>query len=130
MERKITFVIANQTEELNARLLDAANQNLCIASAGYATNADQGIALVKKHQPDILVLDMELENSSGVTLLEGIQDIQAKPVIIVTGPKADRELCNQFSDLGVDYFLIRPIATDIIVERVIACAAVLSQRNK
>ena len=61
-----------------------------VTLAGTACNGIQGISLVKQHQPDLLFLDVELPDISGLDFLSQMSSMTAHPckVVVYTGHSA------------------------------------------
>ncbi len=54
--------------------------------SGLATSLGQTTALLEQHQPDLLILDLELGDGSGLALLHKLQNQSTRPsVIVVSG---------------------------------------------
>lgn len=71
------------------------------------TNADEVVALVAKHQPHIVFLDIELGSISGLDLAEQLmQDYPASNIIFVT---AYSEYAVQAFDLNAVDYLLKPV---------------------
>lgn len=71
------------------------------------TNADEVVALVAKHQPHIVFLDIEIGSISGLDLAEQLmQDYPASNIIFVT---AYSEYAVQAFDLNAVDYLLKPV---------------------
>ncbi len=71
-------------------------------------NGDKGIALLKKHNPDMVILDLKMPGKNGIETLEEIRGIDEKvPVIILTG-YGDMEAAKKAIHLGTLEFISKP----------------------
>ena len=87
------------------------NTMLCefeqIEVIAQAADPDEGIALIKQHQPEILFLDIQMPGKNGFELLDEI-DFQGK-VIFTTA--YDEYAIRSFDYDAFDY-LLKPIETE------------------
>lgn len=84
------------------RLLDAHPQIEIIAEAA---NGDEALDLIRKQEPDILFLDIEMPGMSGFDLLDRLRDV---PDVIFT-TAYDQHALKAFEVNALDY-LMKPIA--------------------
>ena len=75
---------------------------------GIAINGNDGMRLVQKSQPDLLFLDIELPDISGMEFLERIGGICHKPCRVVMYTAHDRYMLSAFRNRAFDY-LMKPI---------------------
>lgn len=76
-----------------------------IEIVGHATTCKSGIELTKKHKPDLLFLDIQMEDGTGFTLLEAFDEIDFQ-VIFVTS--YNQYAINAIKCSALDYIL-KPI---------------------
>ena len=76
--------------------------------AGTASNGMQGIRMVSEKQPDLLFLDVELPDLSGLEFLEQMERIQQKPCRVVVYTAHDKYMLPAFRNKAFD-FLLKPI---------------------
>lgn len=81
-----------------------------IELAGVADNGTQGIALVKKTQPDLLFLDVEMPDMSGLEFLSKMGDITQKKCQVVIYTAYSRYMLPAFRGKAFD-FLLKPADT-------------------
>ncbi|MEX2174331.1 MAG: sigma-54 dependent transcriptional regulator [Pirellulaceae bacterium] len=74
-----------------------------------AESADEGIAMLKKHRPDVLLLDIVLPGISGLELFDRIRRFDERvPVIFITaGGESDTAI--EAMKLGALDFLLKPL---------------------
>lgn len=82
--------------------------------SGTVSSVVAAAKLIKQNPPDLIFLDIELEDGSGFDLLEILTDIQFK-VIFVTG--SDQHAIRAFRFSAIDY-LLKPIAVQELVDAV------------
>ena len=92
-----------------------------MASAGHdiesAATAMEGLEMVVRHSPDIVVLDLGLPDLDGAELLRMVRAVSAVPVIVATA-RGDDESVVAVLDAGADDYIVKPFATDQLEARV------------
>src|SRR6266487_6947987 len=105
------WVLIIEDNPLNMKLFSA-----IIAAQGYhvlpATNGSQGLDLAHKQHPDLIVVDVQLPDISGLDLtrnLKADKDTRDIPIIVTTahGLSGDAE---EIQASGCDGFMAKPIA--------------------
>ena len=89
-------------EEL-CQLLNETNE---VHVLGEAANAIEGLALIKQHRPDVIFLDIEMPQLSGLDML-AMLDLDTMPyVVLVTA--FEQYALQAFEDNAFDY-LLKPV---------------------
>ncbi len=76
-----------------------------------------GIDLVRKHSPDLVLLDLMLPSMSGLDVLRAIRTQSTVPVIIVTARDAEPDKVAGL-ELGADDYVTKPFSMRELVARV------------
>lgn len=75
--------------------------------AGVAVTAAQGIEMVRKLSPDLIILDLFLaDGSTGFDVLEDIVELHIPTIVITSGH--DRELFEKAEQYGPVSFIVKP----------------------
>lgn len=85
-----------------------------------AADGVEGLAVVKRQRPDIIILDLTMPIMDGVEMLTKLKsdpDLKSIPVVMLTA-ESGRENVLRIAKLGVRDYLIKPFKEDIIIERV------------
>jgi two-component system KDP operon response regulator KdpE len=83
-----------------------------------AATADEGLDLLQRRRPDILLLDMVLPDKSGLDVTRIIrQDLALDLPIIVLSAYGEEESKVQALDLGADDFLTKPFGVKELLAR-------------
>lgn len=95
--------------------------SLQLEQVGYRTstaaNAEDALALARRDQPDLILLDVGLPGMDGLEALRHIQKDMDVPVIFVTARR--RELDEILGlELGADEYITKPFNPDILLARV------------
>ncbi len=84
-----------------------------------ARDGNQGLALVERESPDLIILDMMMPKRSGFLVLEKLRrsEMDSPPVIMVTANEGSRH--KAYAEmLGVDDYLRKPFPMDKLLESV------------
>ena len=79
-----------------------------------ADSVQSGLASIKKHQPDVVFLDIEMPYGNAFDLLESLDEIQFE-IIFVT---AYRDYAIKALNLSAAYYILKPIDIDELVSAV------------
>jgi DNA-binding LytR/AlgR family response regulator len=79
--------------------------------AGTASNAIKGIGLLKEQQPDLLFLDVELPDMSGLEFLKEMNSIVTTPCRVVIYTAHNDYMLSAFRGKAFD-FLLKPFETE------------------
>jgi len=91
-----------------------------------ASDGDVVLGLVKRHQPDALVLDLKMPRVSGLEALRAVRSAgEALPVIVLTGVSDEDWVLDAF-EAGADDYVTKPFPPRILLARL---RAVLRRRE-
>lgn len=74
-----------------------------------ADNGKQGLELFKKHDPSLVVTDINMPEMDGIEMARAIRASNPKTSFVVLTAYGDEELKNSFSELGYCGFLMKPV---------------------
>ena len=84
---------------------------------GTAFDGSEAIAMVRAHNPDLVILDVNLPNQDGFQVLAELRRISQAPVIMLT-VRATEEDEIEGLDLGADDYLRKPFSPRALLARV------------
>ena len=73
-----------------------------------ADSGEEGIQILKREKPDILLVDMKLPDMSGLLVLKVAKESSPLTKVIVNTGYVDQALIDQAEELGRDVFLQKP----------------------
>jgi DNA-binding response OmpR family regulator len=85
-----------------------------------ARDGEAGLAAVRKHRPDLVVLDVMMPKLDGFAVLEAVRadpELAGTRVLMLTAKGREAEQ-NKGLDLGADAYMPKPFSTRELVEKV------------
>jgi two-component system KDP operon response regulator KdpE len=82
-----------------------------------AARGNAALDLAAAEQPDLILLDVSLPDSSGFDVCTRLREFTAAPIIIITGQSREEDMVRGL-DLGADDYLIKPIRNKELLARV------------
>ena len=112
--KKLTILYVEDEEDIKeqfSRFLKRRVKTLYTAS-----NGKEGLALFKKHTPDIIITDIQMPKMSDLAMAKSIREVNSKiPIIAITAFNESDYLLKSI-DLGIDKYLFKPIIPTILIE--------------
>ncbi len=98
--------------------------------AGSAENGEDGLALIQREQPDLVITDIRMEGMDGLAMLERMreQGIQAKAIVL--SAYSDFGYAQQAIRLGVTEYLLKPVSVDGFSKSMKALAAQVAREKQ
>ena len=82
-----------------------------------AVSGKEGMDLMAKNDPNLIILDMMLPDMQGIEVLKSIKETKKTPVIMLSG-KDSPQLIENAKEIGVEDFLPKPFRDEELVEKV------------
>lgn len=81
-----------------------------------SNSGTEGIKIIHQVQPDVVVLDLMMPGMSGWEVCKAIRMFSQVPILILSAV-VDHELVMQALDNGADDYIVKPVATNVLVSR-------------
>lgn len=75
------------------------------------------LAAISAEQPALIVLDLNLPGGDGLTLLPGLRQLTASPVLVLSVRSAEEDVVRAL-DLGADDYLTKPFSPRTLLARI------------
>lgn len=127
MKKKVLILESNEAfaSELSAQFTKEGYE-VC----GMTGDGAEGLELLKRHAPVIIVVNMTLKGADGFYVLEEVEKESVKPVVIALGSYTDDKIIDRVLSLGAQYYLMKPVSAKVVAERALQATASEPTREK
>lgn len=80
-----------------------------------AENGKKGLALFKKHKPELVISDIRMPKMDGLEMISKIKEIDNESRIIIVTAFSQHEYYTRAIKLGVNGFLVKPVSKDDLI---------------
>ncbi len=95
-----------------------------------ASTGGEGLAVFRKEDPDIVILDMRLPDSDGMDILKAIMEADPEKIVVMITAYAEIQLAVRAMKLGAFDYITKPFEFEEINLLVEKAAELLKLRNK
>ena len=126
--KKIRVLMIDDNIELVSMVKEYFSNHASIEVVLESTNGEEGIKLAfqKKEEYDVVLLDLILPRKDGLSFLEDMNRLGINKKVIVLSSYNASEMIRRVSELGVDYFILKPFELSDLQKRIEEC---VNQRN-
>jgi len=82
-----------------------------------AFNGAEGLEIYKKHKPDVILTDINMPILNGLDMSKEIKRLDNKQPILILSAFNDREILLRSLNMGIDYFIPKPIDINDLMEK-------------
>jgi DNA-binding NarL/FixJ family response regulator len=107
--------IVEDSDALRERLNRAISSLPHVEVIGSADNAMDAVAQIPKASPDVVILDIRLNQSSGFQVLRDLKTETTRPTIIVLTNYPYPQYRTRYLQAGADYFFDKSTGMDQVV---------------
>ncbi len=120
VNEKIKIVLADDNKDFCQVLKEYLSNEEDIEILGIAKDGIEALDLVKRTQPDLLVLDVIMPHLDGLGVIEKLNamDIPKMPKIMVLSAVGQDKITQSAINLGADYYIVKPFDFVIFINRI------------
>ncbi len=85
---------------------------------GSTTSANLGINLVKRYQPDIVLMDINMPEKDGLQAIQAIQKLELNTRIVVLSGYDDADLIYRAMKLGAKGYVLKTMASSKLIDAI------------
>lgn len=111
-------IIADDSKLIRDRITERVELIDTVNVVAQTTNSFETIEEIKKHKPDVLILDIRMPEGSGINVLKYIQKNKTRIVTIVVTNYPIIQYKNKCFELGADYFFSKASEFDEVFKLV------------
>lgn len=113
------ILIANEKIEESQRILEKLTADENLYDIKIASSGKMALDLLKNNEFDLLLLDLVLPEVDGFEVIEMAKEYNKNMAIIVISALASDIFVRKATNLGVSYFMLKPISLDVLHKRVL-----------
>lgn len=116
----INLIVVDSNEEVTGSIKKYFEVRSNINVVGCFKNGEEALGYIvnNAHSFDVIVMDLLLPKMDGVSLLHNLKKRNINKKIIVLSSYLSEQLLSQISNLGVDYYMLKPFDIESLEERV------------
>lgn len=118
---KVDIAIADDNERMVSLLSDILSKEDEFNVVGKAHNGEDAYELIKKSEPDIMLMDVIMPKLDGLSVVEKVNrdaSIKKKPSFIMLTAVGSEGVTEDAFSLGVSYYIMKPFDNDVVVGRI------------
>ena len=113
-------IVAIEDDETIRTLLQMLLRNAGFTSVRVAERGDTGFELVRRHKPDLVLLDLMLPGLDGLTICRRIRETPALAqtrILMLTAKSEDEDVVRGL-ELGADDYVTKPFSRSVLLARI------------
>ena len=116
----IRLAIVEDNDELRGFMTQYFGRQQDITVVGEAANGVSAVKLAQESQADVMLLDMIMPGLDGFGVLAQMQSMapEKKPDVIAVTALARDDFIRRAVELGVQYYMIKPVELQVLLERI------------
>jgi YesN/AraC family two-component response regulator len=128
--KKLRVLIADDVQETrrSVRLMLSLNPDVVVVA--IATNGRQAVEMAKEHHPDLLVMDVNMPQLSGLAAFKEISQMYPDTGCIIISAERDPNNLGTAMSIGAQEFLIKPFSIEEMNEAVDRVGQVVYESRK
>jgi len=75
---------------------------------GETGRGDDAVELVRRHEPDLVILDVKMPGADGLAAARAIRDLELRVAVLILTAFSQRNLIDEARDAGVVAYLVKP----------------------
>jgi len=126
--KKLTAMVV-EDEKVANELLSSTFKNF-FSDVKSCFNGKEALEAYMKSEPDVVFVDIIMEEMDGIELSRKIRQINPTQIIIVISASNDIEKISESIEVGVNSFIQKPIDTKKIIELLGSVVAMVAKKRK
>lgn len=118
MSQLIRVVIADDNRDFVEILREYITSQDDMLLAGVAYNGNDALEIIRKEEPDVVVLDIIMPHLDGLGVMEKIDNIAKRPRVIILTSFGQENMTQRAVQLGADYYILKPFDLDTLGKRI------------
>lgn len=118
MERCLNLLIANDNADESNLISEKLTNDKILYSIDKTTNGKEALGFINQKEYDVAIVDLVLAEVDGFEVIETIKNVRPKTKIIVLSALSSETFVNKAINMGIDYYMLKPVNADVVAKRV------------
>lgn len=119
MNEATKVLVVDDNAQMRNLIKDCLEMTDNIHVVGMASNGKEALDMVKRFQPDIMMLDLIMPDLDGMGVLERLGTLGVKrPRVMVLSAMGHENVVQDAMRLGAEYYMVKPSEVEAICKRV------------
>ena len=114
----IRVLLADDNRDFVEILREYVNTQQDMVLCGVAYNGNDAFDMIKKEEPDVVVLDIIMPHLDGLGVMEKMADLSKKPRVIILTSFGQENMTQRAVQLGADYYILKPFDLETLGKRI------------
>lgn len=118
---EINVAIADDNERILDVLGDMIDADKELKLVGKANNGEDAYEIIRKKQPDVVLLDLILPKMDGLSVMDRVnnnREIEKHPDFIVITAIGQERITEDAFKKGASYYILKPFHNDTVISRI------------
>lgn len=118
---KLNVAIADDNERMLRELGDIVRSDEELQVVGTAKDGEEAYEMIKKKEPDVVLLDIVMPKLDGLTVMDKIRNdknMKKHPAFIMISAIGQEKITEDAFSLGADYYIMKPFDNDVVLNRI------------
>ena len=118
---KLNVAIADDNERMLRELGDIVRSDEGLQVVGTAKDGEEAYEMIKKKEPDVVLLDIVMPKLDGLTVMDKIRNdknMKKHPAFIMITAIGQEKITEDAFSLGADYYIMKPFDNDVVLNRI------------
>ena len=118
---KLNVAIADDNERMLRELGDIVRSDEELQVVGTAKDGEEAYEMIKKKEPDVVLLDIVMPKLDGLTVMDKIKNdknMKKHPAFIMISAIGQEKITEDAFSLGADYYIMKPFDNDVVLNRI------------
>lgn len=113
-----SVIILQDDIETAKRIAEELEATDVIKVLGISNDGKMGLDMIKERSPELVIIDLVLKGFDGMEVLACLKEAEFSGKILVLSSVSGDASVSKACGLGADYFMLKPVNTDLILKRI------------
>lgn len=115
LSQKFSVLYVEDQEDIQDEFVEILS--LFIDETVTASNGQEGLQMYRQKKPDLIITDIQMPVMTGLEMIKEIRQVDTETPIIVTTAFNDNKYLIEAIDLGIEYYLLKPVMLTKLEDR-------------